>query len=189
LLLTGVAMTMAEDSAPASGGEHMVSHTLDMMAAKDGVKHDLHGRQVGVGTVLASEIYRRLLEMESPAWRDDPAVIDRTFWGSMADAVEKAYAPKRRRLTEARRVLSQGDCWDDLREKLSTMVRRPQRIHGCLKTAGAACSAADIGITPARLSEALSHAHEIRSRFTILDLARLAGLLPECTEEIIEQWG
>lgn len=189
LLLTGVAMTMAEDSAPASGGEHMVSHTLDMMAAKDGVKHDLHGRQVGVGTVLASEIYLRLLELESPDWREEPAVIDRAFWGSMADAVEKAYAPKRKRLTEARRVLSQGDQWDRLRETLSAMVRSPGRIHGCLKAAGAACSAANIGITPARLNEALSHAHEIRSRFTILDLARLAGLLPEGTGELIEQWG
>jgi len=40
LLLTGIAMTMAETSSPASGGEHLVSHTLDMMSSLDGVPHD-----------------------------------------------------------------------------------------------------------------------------------------------------
>ena len=37
LLLTGVSMSMAGTSAPCSGGEHMVSHSLDMMASLDGL--------------------------------------------------------------------------------------------------------------------------------------------------------
>ena len=56
LLLTGAAMTMAETSSPASGGEHLISHTLDMMSFIDGKPHDLHGRQVGVGTILTADI-------------------------------------------------------------------------------------------------------------------------------------
>ena len=47
-------MTMAETSAPASGGEHLISHSLDMMSSIDGQPHDLHGRQVGIGTILAA---------------------------------------------------------------------------------------------------------------------------------------
>ncbi|HUW34449.1 MAG TPA: iron-containing alcohol dehydrogenase, partial [Planctomycetota bacterium] len=66
LLLTGMAMTMVGTSSPASGAEHLISHALDMMSSIDGEPHDLHGRQVGVGTVLAAEVYRRVLAVESP---------------------------------------------------------------------------------------------------------------------------
>ncbi|HOF18454.1 MAG TPA: iron-containing alcohol dehydrogenase, partial [Phycisphaerae bacterium] len=75
LLLTGVAMTMAESSAPASGGEHLISHTLDMLAVAAGGEHDLHGRQVGVGTILMCELYRRVLAVESPKFRTPPEQI------------------------------------------------------------------------------------------------------------------
>ena len=32
------------------------------------------------------------------------------------------------------------------------------------------------------------HAHEMRPRFTVLDLARLMGILPTAAEEIVEAW-
>ncbi len=42
LLYSGIAMTIVGTSAPASGGEHLLSHTLDMMSGIDGIAHDLH---------------------------------------------------------------------------------------------------------------------------------------------------
>ena len=188
LLLTGAAMTMAESSAPSSGGEHMVSHCLDMMSQVDGVDHDLHGRQVGVGTVLASEVYRRVLAIESPKWGDAPAAIDAKFWGPLAGAVAKQYADKQPRLHQARQLLEGKARWDALRGQLAPMLRTPEKIAGCLRQAGAACSAADIGCDRARLLAAFGHAHEIRSRFTILDLAHLVGVLPSASQEIVQEW-
>ncbi|MBT8334176.1 MAG: iron-containing alcohol dehydrogenase, partial [Deltaproteobacteria bacterium] len=44
LFYSSVAMTITGTSAPASGGEHLISHTLDMLAARDNHAHDLHGR-------------------------------------------------------------------------------------------------------------------------------------------------
>ena len=52
-------MTMAETSSPASGGEHQVSHALNMMSFIDSGAHDLDGRQVDVGTLIIGELYRR----------------------------------------------------------------------------------------------------------------------------------
>jgi len=189
LLLTGVAMTMAETSAPSSGGEHMIGHTLDMMSSVDGVPHDLHGRQVGVGTVLASELYRRVLALESPAFGEPCVTVDRRFWGPLADIVERHYSDKIERLREARRVLRRGDAWDRMRERLAPMVRTPEAVHDCLRRAGAAGCAADIGCERERLLAAFLHAHEIRARFTILDLARLVGVMPGAGREIVERWG
>lgn len=57
LLLSRIAMTVAGTSRPASGGEHLISHLLDMTADCDPAGRPegaLHGEQVGRGT--ASEI-------------------------------------------------------------------------------------------------------------------------------------
>jgi len=189
LLLTGVAMTMAETSSPASGGEHLVSHTLDMMSSLDGHPHDLHGRQVGVGTILASAVYSRVIELESPEFRVPEGGVDPGFWGRLSGEISREYTGKRTRMEEACRILSKGVAWDDLRESLAPLVRPPEKIRDVLKRAGAAYRAGDLGCDRGRLFEAFVHAHEMRSRFTILDLAGLAGILPQAAPEIIEEWG
>ena len=185
LMLTGVAMTMAESSAPASGGEHMISHTLDMLSSIDGHPHDLHGRQVGVGTIIASDLYQRLLAIESPEFREPAAGIDEAFWGPLAPVCLDEYRRKLPRYGQAARRIRTGSTWDGLRAELAKMVRPPERIRTCLERAGAATTAADIGCQHSRLLAALLHGHEARSRFTVLDLARVLGVLPAAAEETV----
>jgi len=48
LVSSGVAMSIAGSSRPASGSEHKFSHALDRLAKKPG----LHGEQCGVGTIM-----------------------------------------------------------------------------------------------------------------------------------------
>jgi glycerol-1-phosphate dehydrogenase [NAD(P)+] len=188
LLLTGVAMTMAGTSAPASGGEHMISHALDMLSLRDGVEHDLHGRQVGVGTVLASELYRRVLAVESPELVEPRTSPDERFWGKLAGEMTPECSAKAERMRPAAKKLAQRGEWDRIRADLAQLTRTPETVQGCLSRAGAAARAADIGISKARLLGVLLHAHEIRSRFTILDLARLVGIMPKAADEIVERW-
>jgi glycerol-1-phosphate dehydrogenase [NAD(P)+] len=188
LMLTGVAMTMVGTSAPASGGEHLISHSLDMLSAVDGRPHDFHGRQVGIGTILTAELYRRAMEVESPELHELPAEVDRSLWGKLADEVAAKHAEKRERIQIARKKLGEGDTWDRLRQSLSGMLRPPEKIHACLKRAGGAVRAEDIKSDRERLRTVLVHGREIRPRFTILDLAYLLGLLPSAAAEIVEQW-
>jgi len=188
LLLTGAAMTIAGTSAPASGAEHLISHSLDMMSSLDGRPHDLHGRQVGVGTILAAELYRRVLARKAPDWRDAPVEVDRRFWGRLAGPVGEAYARKLPRLAAARKQLARRDVWEGLRRELGTMLRPAEQIRRCLAAAGAAWAAEQIGCDPPRLLAAFTHAHEIRQRFTILDLANLAGAMPHEARDIVDRW-
>jgi glycerol-1-phosphate dehydrogenase [NAD(P)+] len=188
LLLTGTAMTMAESSAPASGGEHLVSHTLDMMAMRDRAAHDMHGRQVGIGTILASELYRRVLALETPRAEDVSGEIDAGFWGSSGSDIQRLYTKKAVRIRECAAMIQRAGTWDRLRTELGSMARPPHEIRDCLASARAAYRAADIGCSRKRLVQALLHAHEIRDRFTILDLARITGVLPGQAEEIVEEW-
>jgi len=53
LVSSGVAISIAGSSAPASGSEHKFSHALDMIAEKPA----LHGEQCGVGTILMTYLY------------------------------------------------------------------------------------------------------------------------------------
>jgi glycerol-1-phosphate dehydrogenase [NAD(P)+] len=189
LLLTGAAMTMTGTSSPASGAEHMVSHSLDMMSSLDGVEHDLHGRQVGMGTVLASEVYRRVLATESPEFVVQPATVDERFWGKLAGQIAQEYAGKAERLRRVREKLARKEAWDRLRAELAPLTRTPETVQRCLALGGGAANAEQIRCGKDRLLRALLHAHEMRSRFTIFDLARCIGILPNSAAEIVEKWG
>jgi glycerol-1-phosphate dehydrogenase [NAD(P)+] len=188
LLLTGAAMTMAESSAPASGAEHLVSHSLDMLAVRDGRAHDLHGRQVGLGTILSAELYRRVLAVDVPRPRPLAARVDRAYWGPLSSAVAAQYAMKQGRLHEAARKLLDRARWEALRQELASMVRPPELIRDCLAAAGGAVRAADVGCGQDRIRAVLIHAHQMRSRFTVLDLAHLLGILPDQADELVTTW-
>ena len=53
LVSSGVAISIAGSSAPASGAEHKFSHALDIIAPKPA----LHGEQCGVGTIMMSYLH------------------------------------------------------------------------------------------------------------------------------------
>jgi glycerol-1-phosphate dehydrogenase [NAD(P)+] len=53
LVSSGVAMSIAGSSAPASGSEHKFSHALNIIADKPA----LHGEQCGIGTIMMTYLY------------------------------------------------------------------------------------------------------------------------------------
>jgi glycerol-1-phosphate dehydrogenase [NAD(P)+] len=59
LVSSGVAMSIAGSSRPASGSEHKFSHALDRIAKKPG----LHGEQCGVGTIM-------MMYLHSANWQE-----------------------------------------------------------------------------------------------------------------------
>jgi glycerol-1-phosphate dehydrogenase [NAD(P)+] len=190
LFWTGMAMTLMGTSVPASGGEHLFSHTLDMIAELHGERHDLHGRQVGLGTVLSAALYQKVLALDSPALNPLPPAIDERLWSlpSVAAAVAEQYKAKQQRLEPIRQRIAQRDAWNRLRTELAAEAKSPETIHTWLRRAGAAVSMVDIGCSRERIKAALLHMHEIRKRFTIVDLAWLCGVLPAAADGLIDQW-
>ncbi len=120
LVSSGVAMSIAGSSRPASGAEHLFSHQLDRLAPGAA----LHGHQVGVGAIMTAYLQ----------WGDDGA-------------------------------------WRDLRDALAKI--------------GAPTTAAQLGIDPEIIVEALSTAHEIRDRYTILG----DGIAESAATRVAEQTG
>jgi len=188
LLYSGIAMTIIGTSAPASGGEHLFSHTLDMMSSIDGVPHDLHGRQVGLGTIFASALYEHILKIDTPVCHPYPEDVDEEFWGSLAINVREEYKQKLPKLKIICEKLTDGKTWGEFLAAAKRQVRSPAQIKNCLKAAGAAHTFAGIGCSRERLLAAALHMHQIRKRPTIIDLAWILGILPAAAEEIIDSW-
>ncbi|MFC7071176.1 NAD(P)-dependent glycerol-1-phosphate dehydrogenase [Halobaculum lipolyticum] len=103
LVSSGVAMSIAGSSRPASGAEHLFSHQLDRIADSPA----LHGHQVGVGSIMTEFLHSG----EQGQWR---------------------------------------------------------AIRDALEAIGAPTTAEELGIDEATVLEALTTAHTIRDRYTIL---------------------
>ncbi|MFC6797441.1 NAD(P)-dependent glycerol-1-phosphate dehydrogenase [Haladaptatus sp. DYSN1] len=103
LVSSGVAMSIAGSSRPASGAEHLFSHQLDRLAPGAA----LHGHQVGVGSILIEYLHSG----------------EQGQWQNIRDALDKLGAPT---------------------------------------------TAKGLGIDAETVIEALTTAHEIRDRYTIL---------------------
>ncbi len=62
LILSGLGIAYTGSSRPASGTEHMIGQTWEIMSLEHGEKPNLHGIEVGEATFVAMEMYERLYE-------------------------------------------------------------------------------------------------------------------------------
>jgi glycerol-1-phosphate dehydrogenase [NAD(P)+] len=193
LFYSSIAMTITGTSSPASGGEHLFSHTLDMTLAAENRKHDFHGRQVGVGTILSAALYEKVLATENPDFGQMSSQINENFWGSLSQIVGGEYHKKQVKFKIAAEKLSKGDNWDQLRSIIQKNLLPAEKLKKCLQNAGAAHQVGDIRIDdqPADRDTILKiwiHANQMRDRFTVLDLAAMLGIMPDRAREIVDEW-
>jgi glycerol-1-phosphate dehydrogenase [NAD(P)+] len=188
LIYSGISMTIAGTSFPASGGEHLISHVLDMISSLENVPHDYHGRQVGLGAIFASALYEQLAQLESPQFHAGCEETNASFWKALTPIVALEHARKRLRVEHAVSRLREPGVWDEIRNIIATETMRPERIKHCLREAGAAHRIEDIGCTRERFVNAVLHCHQIRERYTVIDLARAAGVIPTEINTLIDEY-
>lgn len=201
LLYSGISMVIAGSSSPASGGEHLISHTLDMQADLRGRKHDLHGRQVGVATLFSAALYERVVQ-SSPPSIDAEALLSRAaglgdsdaslenYWGPLAQVVRSELSFKTLgREGLRKRHVTIHDKWQQIRDGIEGFLRPWTQIRDVLRQAGAATGIRDIGVSVEQFREAVLHAREMRRRYTILDLSHEFGLLEKHLDGILEETG
>jgi glycerol-1-phosphate dehydrogenase [NAD(P)+] len=180
LVLSGFGMTICGGSYPASQGEHLLSHYIDMMRPP-GTPEALHGEQTGVCALAMARLQDRILADDSPPVLAPTVVghddVIRRFGPERGEACWHELAPKRldrRRADELNARLAA--CWDHLRARLQAVTLGSARMTEVLAAAGAPIAPGDLGWSDALFGDALAHAREIRNRYTFLDLAAdLAG--------------
>ena len=179
LVLSGFGTAIVGSSAPASQGEHLVSHYIDMLepASRPSV---LHGEQIAVTTLSLARLLHALLEIR-PVVLEDPqsdADLEVRYGGDLSASVIEEFDHKRlnrRRVEELNDRLASR--WPEIRDRLGAILLSVAKIESTLKAAGAPLTPADIHLDRGFYEDALLHAREIRNRFTALDLAAGSGLL------------
>ncbi len=198
LMLSGLAMSVAGSSSPASGGEHLISHFIDMTAIAFDEPHDFHGCQVGVGTITSGLLYEKLQALD-PASIDIDARVDallpwneyeellRERFGPLFESVVKHAKPAYPSPEDLRRRLTLlCDEWDYLKTNVRRTLRTGQSLEDELRAANCPVRFSELGVEPDRARRAIVHSKDIRNRYTILHLAWELGLLDEWAEEALE---
>jgi len=199
LLLSGIGMTIAGSSTPSSGAEHLISHWLEMKAIREGKEPDLHGLQVGIGTLVALTVYEMLLETSPSDWSPSedefspPESRESEFaerYGAISERVLSEFSLKwlsPEKADEGKKKLAA--CWEQVKEIVTSTWVPPQVHRHRLSILGAATHPHEISVSVDELREAILHAREIRRRWTVLDTAYLVGLLPDQVDEILKRCG
>ncbi len=201
LVLSGMAMSLAGTSSPASGAEHLISHTWDMMAQVRGEDHSLHGAQVGVASIITSKIYEilakynkdsfdlDLLKTNYPEWEEVVVEIEGAF-GPISSAVtaeaKKKYLGWEKKQEELKKFLTE---WDRIWSELRIYYRPSSEIREVLEKAGAPTTISQLGYTDEQARHAFLYARHIRNRYTILDLAADLGVVKKMIPDIFIESG
>ena len=190
LLISGVAMSLAGSSAPASGGEHLVSHFWDMREPITGREPELHGLQVGIGIILSTACYQRLRELTA---EDLPRKAAELFaataveipiiWGSYADEVAKQFQGKREALLQFDTLLPEK--WNEL-QTLFHQVQPPEYFAELFARTGAPFNLEAFRLTEEEFILAAMNSRAIRERITVLDLAAHAGILDLAANDTLQ---
>lgn len=203
LLLSGLAMQHCRSSRPASGAEHQFSHLWDMEHHRHNGRVPWHGYKVGLGTLAVTLLYEELLRYPLQLLDVERTCDRQPGRGAMREQIRKTHATAELcavsfRESEAKhldrpalRGLLQRlrEAWPELRERLRQQLIHSRTLRRMLQAAGAPHEPAAIGIARERLHRSYIAAQQIRRRFTVLDLATLTGLMPECLERIFATGG
>lgn len=193
ILLSGFSMTIAGSSAPASGGEHLVSHYWDMEQLHHGRPlFGLHGTQVGVATRASALLFERLVALEQAdldvdaavarrpddRWLDDLGAIHDTLSPEIVAEIREQISAKQHHGAALRAELERvkGD-WPAIRARLRASLMPAERITQALREAGCVDRASAMGVDLDHLVKTLRVCRHIRSRYVALDLMDDLGLL------------
>lgn len=198
LMMTGFAMQAACSSRPASGAEHQFSHLWDMQHHTHQGIAPSHGFKVGIGSIASLSLYEAMLirGLETldvdravarwPDKRGNEMEIAALFPEEELAATARResaikYIDKASLRIELERLKA---AWPALAKRLLSHLLAPAEARDLLREAGAPCESAAIGIDRERLKRSHLMAYHIRRRYTVLDLARRAGLMDEMLDAL-----
>ena len=197
LVISGMSMAFAEISRPASGLEHYFSHLWEMQALQRGIPSDLHGIQVGVGTLLTLWIYENVLNMEKPdaerareamkrfsaeKWEKSMKEIFGPLTPSILEIEEKTGKNLPRTQEEHLKLILEH--WEEIRRIIREELPSREEVDRLMTSCGMPRTPADLNISREDTVAALKGSREIRDKYLTSSLLWDLGLLSETAEKL-----
>ena len=194
LVIAGLGMAYAGISRPASGLEHYFSHMWEMMALERGLPYDLHGIQVGVGTMLTFKLYQWIrtlrpdrARMEAHAAAFDPVAWEaqvRRIFGKTADEIisieGKVHKNDPNRLQKRIDVICER--WDEILAIIDEELPAFEPLYAQLKSTGMPLMPKDIDICDEDVVNAYLGARDIRDKYLSCSMLWDMGLEREAAD-------
>ena len=198
LIIAGVGMAYAEISRPASGLEHYFSHMWEMMALERGLPYDLHGIQVGVGTVLTLQLYEEIRKIVPDRAKAEAhmAAFDYDTWevqvrrifGKTADEIirieEKVH--KNDPARHAKRLDNLMEHWDEILKIIDEELPKYDELYALLAATGMPMSPKDIEVSVEDTVNAFVGSRDIRDKYLSCSMLWDLGLTEEYAEYLKE---
>ena len=202
ILLSGFTMAIAGTSAPASGGEHLVSHYWDMeQHCRGEALFGLHGTQVGIATRQSAMLFERLVGLRASdidveaavarrtdaSWIDGLAELHPRLTPAVIEEVREQITAKQKHGDALREELTAvRKRWDEIRAGVEASLVPSDRISAALAEAGAADRPSAIGVDRDHAIHTQRVCRHIRSRYVALDLMDDLGKLDGWATEVVD---
>lgn len=180
LVLAGFGTAIIGHSQPASQGEHLVSHYLDMFESPTRPQV-FHGEQVGVTTLSMARLQQKMMAAVPRVSAETVTQDDfvKRYGSELGMSCWSEFSAKK--LTAARAAALNDvfrSRWPEICNRLSAVMIAPDKLEAVLRAAGAPTTPEAIHLTRPVYDLALTRARDIRNRYTHLDLAMGTGRLP-----------
>lgn len=196
LVMSGVAMSFAKVSRPASGLEHYFSHMWEMMGMERGEKADLHGIQVGVGTHVTLELYDWIKTLTPDRKRALAfmASFDPAAWEAMVRRIFGKTAPQilaieqKVKKNDPAAHLKRFDVieakWPEILKIIDEELPETAKIDRLMRDLGMPRVPKDLGISEADAKDAFTGSREIRDKYLSGSVLWDMGLTEEAREHV-----
>jgi len=198
LVLSGIAMSFAENSRPASGAEHHLAHFWEMTFLFAGKEAVLHGTKVGITTVAMLKLYsmvKDLIPNKEKALSFISSFDNEAFEKKLSEvyftAAPDIIATNRKEdrtspVLHAKRLEAILAHWDEIRETIETLLPDVAFAEETMKKLGAAYRPVQVGIDKKTVLNSLIYGKELRTRYTVLQMLWDLGELNEFAEKTTE---
>lgn len=196
LVLSGMCIGMMGSSRPASGEEHHLSHTWEMMGLIAGRETLLHGNQVGIGTEVILQIYHHLAQIDIQALYESGKyrTLTREKWmknivklfGKHGDSIiqEKEKYINFDEHSREQTARSITEKWELLKKEIFLTVPSPEEYRNMMKSAGIFLTPIDLCLDRDSFRLSLMVAKDVRQRYGVLQLLEDMGILEETADMI-----
>jgi glycerol-1-phosphate dehydrogenase [NAD(P)+] len=196
LIIGGIAMNYAGLSRPASGGEHYLSHVIDMRAVEFGTPMDLHGIQCAIGTLIQAKLYEKLktitpnrdkaLAYVAEFSFEDWCVSLRDLLGKGAEAMIALEAKEHKydKTMHAKRLDVILDNWDAILKIIDEELPSAADLTKLMDTIQAPKTLEEIGLDSAELPLYFQATKDIRDKYVLSRLVWDLGIMDEICAEL-----
>lgn len=176
-ILSGIGMYIAGGSYPASQGEHLIHHYMEMMFGNK-YTHTFHGEQIAVTSISSARLQQDILNLETleinPTYYREKPVM-KHFGEERGKKFLEECSKKEiseSKATEINKRLKTE--WPKIKQEIFKIHRSAAEIENIIKKVQGPFTYKHLGWDHNDYSAAIRNALFMRDRFTFLDLAMIA---------------